>query len=511
LTIAITNSKTAPTSDRVSFLLAALFATVCSAFAVYWTWSHGWTLYWGDAEAHLNTARRIVESRHTGYEQLGIPWLPLPHLLMVPFVLRDSLWRSGLAGAIPSAICFVIASLFLFAAIRRELGEASAWCAMALFVLNPNALYLQSIPMTEAVFFATLFGILFFTTRYRDTQSIGDLAGSALLCVAGSLARYEGVILIPFAAIYILLVSKRSRFVRAVGFGVVACVGVAWWLFYNWWMTGYVLYFYNGQGSAAAIQGGVDYLGHGDWRLASQYYFTAGKLVAGWPLVWLGGFGLIVAFVRRAWWPVLLLAIPPLFYVWQIHSGASPIHIPVLKPFSWYNTRYALAMLPLLAVGASAFAWNRKFLVCLPVILAGASFWLFHLHPDDCITWKESQVNSEGRRARSRAAAQYLEAHGRDTDTYFTTFGDITTVFRVSGIHLSRTLTWDDWPEWQAAVFRPDLFLWEDWAVAERDSPVDKTVRAAQRSGPRYDFATEIRAAGAPPIEIYHRHEYPFH
>ena len=90
-----------------------------SAVAVYWTSAHGYTLYYGDAEAHLNIARRILDSRTPGPEQLGTVWLPLPHLLMLPFVMRDSWWRSGMAGAIPSAICFVLGGTLLFAAARR--------------------------------------------------------------------------------------------------------------------------------------------------------------------------------------------------------------------------------------------------------------------------------------------------------------------------------------------------------------------------------------------------------
>ena len=82
---------------------------------MWWVHAKGFTLYWGDAEAHLNIARRIVEARNPGYEQLGSPWLPLPHLLMLPLVIHDPLWRNGLAGAIPSAICFTIAAGLLFA------------------------------------------------------------------------------------------------------------------------------------------------------------------------------------------------------------------------------------------------------------------------------------------------------------------------------------------------------------------------------------------------------------
>ena len=72
---------------------------ILSAAAVWWIAAQGYTLYYGDAEAHLNTARRIVDSRTPGYDQLGTPWLPLPHLLMLPFIGTAAWWTSGLAGA----------------------------------------------------------------------------------------------------------------------------------------------------------------------------------------------------------------------------------------------------------------------------------------------------------------------------------------------------------------------------------------------------------------------------
>ena len=478
--------------------------------SLLWVYAHGFTLYWGDAEAHLNIARRVVEARHTGYEELGEPWLPLTHVLMLPFVVYDPLWRSGLAGAIPNAFCFTVAAVFLYAATRRVLGTPAAWCAMALFVLNPNALYLQSIPMMEAPFFATLMGILFFTTRYRDTQSIADLVGVALMCLAASLTRYEGWIFIPFVTLYIFVNTRQGRIQKTLLFGVLASLGVVWWLFYNWWLSGDALDFYRGPSSSKAIQGDRPYPGHGNWRVAIQYYFTAAKLVTGWPLLWLGGIGLIAALWRRAVWPVAFLALWPVFFIWSMHSSAQPIHIPPLWPHSWYNTRYALAMLPLLAFGASALAHRMKALTAVAVILVGAGFWLFHADHENWICWKESEQNSIARRAWTHAAASYLEAHAQPTDTFFTTFGDVSGIFREAGIHFSRTLTWDDFPEWQAAVNRPDLFLWEDWVVAQCGDPVYETLNRARILGVHYDWAAEISVTGATPIEIYRRHEYSF-
>ena len=132
----------------------------------------GYILYYGDAESHLNIARRIVDSRTPGTDQIGTVWLPLPHLLMAPFAARDNLWKSGLAGAIPSAACFVIAGSFLFAAARRVFGsDAAGAVALALFAFNPNVLYLQSTPMSEPVFWAAQMAMLYFSVLFRQNQA----------------------------------------------------------------------------------------------------------------------------------------------------------------------------------------------------------------------------------------------------------------------------------------------------------------------------------------------------
>src|SRR5258708_28056999 len=173
-------------------MLTLLLAAI-SAFALVWCSSRGYTLYYGDAEAHLNIARRILDSRSPGPEQLGTVWLPLPHLLMIPFVTRDSWWHSGVAGAIPSAGSFVIAGTFLFAAARRlYLSTAAGLTAALLFALNPNMLYLQSIPMTEALFAASLAALLCATIWFRAKQSMWVVLAAAVASNAASLTRYEG-------------------------------------------------------------------------------------------------------------------------------------------------------------------------------------------------------------------------------------------------------------------------------------------------------------------------------
>jgi len=85
-----------------------------------------------------------------------------------------------------------------------------------------------------------------------------------------------------------------------------------------------------------------DVSGPGELGVALHYFFEAGKLLAGLPALALGAAGVVAALARRVFWPVLLLLLPPVFYVWSIHSASTPIFIPTLWPnsFTTHDTRW---------------------------------------------------------------------------------------------------------------------------------------------------------------------------
>ncbi len=489
-----------------------LSAAVMSA-AIAWFFRSGSTLYWGDAEAHLDIARRIVDSRTPGWSQIGTTWLPLPHLLMVPLVRNDWMWTTGLAGAIVSGASMAIAAAFLFASVHRIFSNtAAAVSAAAVFLLNPNVLYLGSVPMTEAVFFAASFGLLYFTVRFGETQGWGALMGAGIAAFAAALTRYEGWFLLPFAAAYILICADGKRRVRRWSAVLVFCTiaGAAplLWLMHNRWYFGDPLYFYRGPYSALAITGRSNYPGRGDWRLAAQYFFAAGTLVAGWPALLIGGAGVLVAFFRRAFWPLIFLALPPCFYVWSIHSSGTPLFVPTLWPHTWYNTRFALSFLPLIALGTAAVVRIAASRFEKPAALAVVVIALspFVIHPaEHCITWQEAEVNSRARRQWVSQAAAYFRTSAGPHETFFTSFGDLTAIYRTLGIPLRDTLTADNEVEWDGAVARPDLFLHTDWAVVTGGDAAQGVIDKARLHGPRYELTRRITVKGAPAIEIYVR------
>lgn len=494
----------------VLVLLAAI-----SGLSLWWVHARGYTLYYGDAAAHMNIARRLVDCRAFTMKLFGTVWLPLPHAVMSLPARCDELWRNGLAGAIPMAASFALAGTFLFAGLRRIFSnEAAAWAGTLAFALNPNLLYLQSTPMTEAMWFACLAGTLYFSVAWLQTNSWWAWTGLSLAVLAGTLTRYEGWILIPPCTFLMLFPPTKRRVLRAAAFGLLASVGALWWLAHNWWFWGDALEFYRGQWSAQGIylrslaQGMQPYPGDHDWAKAFQYFRTAARLCVGSPLFYAGLAGCAGALIKRAWWPVFLLSLPPAFYVVSMHGSGTPIFVPELWPYSYYNTRYGLALLPLLALGVAAWIAlapaRVRGIAGVVFVAAVLAPWLAYPHADRWVCWKESKVNSEARREWTREAAQFFRQSYHRMDGIFFSFGDLTAVVQQAGIPLRETLHDSSEPLWHAALARPDLFARERWVLAVAGDAVADALHRVRTPG-IWEKVHTIIVPGASPVEIYRR------
>ncbi len=94
--------------DRETALLAEV-AVVVSVISFLFYFHNDCLLLYGDAVAHINIARRVFDSRTPGLLQLGTVWLPLPHLLMIPFLVSNWAWQTGFGGSVPSLVAYVVA------------------------------------------------------------------------------------------------------------------------------------------------------------------------------------------------------------------------------------------------------------------------------------------------------------------------------------------------------------------------------------------------------------------
>ena len=162
----------------------AIGAVVLGFIALLVCFSRGYILLYGDAVAHLGIARRIYDSRNPGLAQLGGVWLPLPHLLMLPFVQKMEWWQSGLAGAWPSLVCYILAVIGILSAGAADAGAAMGAGGDAFYGLNPNLLYLSTTAMTEPLFLALLIWLTLLTMecvsaiRAADARRGGAAAGA---------------------------------------------------------------------------------------------------------------------------------------------------------------------------------------------------------------------------------------------------------------------------------------------------------------------------------------------
>jgi hypothetical protein len=515
------NSGALPSSEtRASVrepIVVAVLALVTIAIAAAWFVHRDYILYYGDAQSHLNISRGIIDSRTPGYEQIGSVWLPLLHVICLPFVGNDMLWSTGLAGTIPVAGCFVVAIAFFYLAAREAYESVlPAAITVACFALNPNVLYLSSIPMTETVFFAALSIQLFALLRFRRTQSRSLVFLAAAASVCASLTRYDGWFLIPFVALGFFLLAAKKRFRTALLFGSLACLAPLYWMAHNQWATADALSFYRGPYSAKGIylrglaeghpRDPVDHNLH----LSLLYYFTAGRFCSGWPLILIGAGGVVAAVCKKRLIPVLFLLLTPCFYIWTMYSTGQPIHIPNLYPFSYYNTRYGIALVPLCAFAAGALVLTipprwQKFAIALPVVAGSA--WLVKPSEQSWICWRESKFNSDSRRFWTDKVAAFLKANYHPGDGILYGDGDVPGALCRARIPLAEGLTQGNGPAYLANGYQPARVPLSKWAIvlmADRD-PLARNIDTANWRKTVYAPVLEIHTKDDPVVRIYRR------
>jgi len=353
-----------------------MFSVLLSFVALMICFSRGYLLLYGDAVAHLGIARRILDTRNPGLVQLGGVWLPLPHLLMVPFVQKMSLWQSGLAGAWPSLACYILSVVGLYRLCRRMLKPRWALVATAFFAVNPNLLYLSTTAMTEPVFLAELIWITLVTIEAVEAIRVGqrgraarNLIGLGLLIFAAVFTRYDGWVLGAVAWCVVAWSVWRATQMRRqllLPFGVLTVLAISGpllWLWYNQHFYHDPLDFMRGPYSAPAIEkrtsppGSKHYRGWHNPGWALLFYTRTVQVDAaawetGFVLMFASLAGLWIALRQRLHRASLLLWMPLPFYVYSVAYGSVPIFIPQLYPHSYYNARYGMELLPALAVFA---------------------------------------------------------------------------------------------------------------------------------------------------------------
>jgi hypothetical protein len=549
------SSSVQPRNRRWNTWVLAAIAALISIVSFIYFYGRGEILLYGDAVAHINIARRVFDSRTPGPLQLGTVWLPLPHILTIPFVFPQWLWQSGIGGSIVSMVAYVFAGLGIVRLFwsgllslanqdqqpGREAGWGG-WVAALVLLLNPNLIYLQATAMTESLSLAlTIWAIVWFAefvaarkraavpdaSDQEHRQALGGARRSLELCAitlaAAMLTRYDSWFLAVTVGVAVLgsFFSAPDRLrvqlkTTVWKFALLTASVPLLWMAYNFGVYQNPLEFANGPYSARGIEkkttrpGDPPHPGTHSLKMAAVYYWKDAQLNLGEgklqiALVMLAIAGVVILLNRKFFWIVAFLWLPLLFYSLSIAYGGVPIFIPVWWPFSYYNVRYGLQLLPALAIalGAVASLVNRKIghryrsyavnAVLIMVMLA--CYWQAWRAAPICL--REARVNAVTRMAfESKLAAELSKLPPQASLLMFT--GSHVGALQQAGIPLRHTLNEGNYGMWEPALADPAR--WVDYVVAQQDDAVWQS--AQQHSGELVQVA-DIVVPGQPEAVLY--------
>ena len=560
-----TSLKSAPPPDRSSARVAGI-AFLVSLFSFLHYLQRSDLLLYGDAVAHINIARRVFDSQTPGLLELGTVWLPLPHLLMIPFIYSNAIWQNGSGGSIPSMIAYVFGVVGIFRLVRSSLAAgartksaADVGAAAAAFVYgaNPNLIYMQSTAMTESLYLALfVWAVVYFAefmrelkviapqkddrgqTRPMRTRSVRKALFRCAWCLmAAELTRYDGWFLATVMGTTIVIIALRrweNRALRraAIKFLLIIAIAPALWFAYNWLVYGSALDFATGPYSAKAIEQRVSAPNPAlhNAGVAAVYFLKSAQLnmVAGnWGRFWLAAAG--VALALAAWKlraqlpPLLLLWAPLVFYAFSIAYGSVPLHVYTWWPFATFNQRYGLQLLPMFAVSigvltASCFfaaardateeadSTDRKHgwkLAAILLVLVVVSYTFVWRSGPECL--QEAQKNW---RIRSplNSSVQRVVTHLPRNSTYLMDLGEHVGVMEQAAIPLRQVINQDNHRPWKHPSDPEGL--WER-ALADPARYVDFVIAfdgdAVDQRVNKTNLAelTEIHSTGQPHAHIY--------
>jgi hypothetical protein len=288
----------------------------------------------------------------------------------------------------------------------------------------------------------------------------------------------------------------------------------------------------NGPYSAKAIEKrsarptDPPYPGKGHMVVAAQHFLKAARMNTGegsrqnW-LILLGVAGVLVAaFNLRRFAPMLVLWIPLPFYAYSVAYGSVPIFVPEWWPFSYYNVRYGLELLPAIAVFAAIIPWavsrlQRRSLTIgvtsalfLVTFLAfSSSAWCFSKRSQDRdwgrkwmipVCYREAWANSRSRLQLEGQVAQALSAIPENSTVLMYT-SDYVGAVQEAGIHFDHIISESTFMAWDSARSAP--FAGADYIVAIEGDPVAEAVRINPRG---LTTLVVIHTLDKPNVTIYH-------
>ncbi len=363
-------------SREVSRLIFVAGLLTGIAFFIYY-YVHQLTIAHYDAKAHLLVARRMVDSLSPGYSQLGVNWLPLIHLVYLPFVIFESQYRSGLIPSLISVFAYALSGYLAYKISYRLTGSITGGVFAAVVLLgNPNLQYLQSCPLTEPLYMALLLLAMHSLICWREDGCTALPWRAAIWTSLGAMCRYEGWYF--FCGVLLLLaydfwtrVASRRKILQA-GVLFVTLVGVPALAHF-----GYIFLRLGDNFFHRVAQGNPNpYVTYRRPFLSLIYHLgELSQMAAILPLL-VAAAGLLLFLVQRSEFkrrvPLLLLWLPSLINISALYWGLI------------YRVRYSVLLLPAVAIFGSlvttSHAAKKRSLLLLLVVVMGLPWFTWYMH-----------------------------------------------------------------------------------------------------------------------------------
>jgi hypothetical protein len=198
-------------------------------------------------------------------------------------------------------------------------------------------------------------------------------------------------------------------------------------------------------------------------------------------------------------WALLWTPLP--FYVLCIAWGSVPIYHPEWWPFSYYNVRYGLQLLPAVAVFAALgcefltnFFPSRYVIAAATLVIAISYYSVWHATP---ICLREPQVNGKDRMALDRQLAETLKTFPPSA-TFMMNCGAHPGATQMAGLPLRRVLCESSDRLWKAALKQPARSA--DYIIA---FPGDEVARAVHDFPQELETVATIGTPSQPKALIY--------
>lgn len=361
-------------SDEV---VIVLLATALSIAFYSWYASHAEISSFNDARIRTMIGRRVLVSRTPGLAQLGTTWLPLHFFSMLPFIWNDTLYRSGLAGSLPSMAAYVIASLYMYRICHLVFASRGAgWIACAIVMLNPSVLYMQSTAMSEIPLLCAMIVAVYYTLQWAHTFHTVDMLKASAAVAAATAIRYDGWVLAIALAPLVGYLAWRRQGYKAIEpwlilYSLLAFAGCVAWVIYNWVIFDDPLlaFFYGSRNHGTAFQRVAEHSeSYHQLGLSFQTYGYSAGATAGWLIALLAALGLVAFALRFRLRATTLAAysflLPFAFYWLVFYVGINRVEVPELGEGRYYNIRFGLVMIPAIAFFAAALVIKRyRFLI----------------------------------------------------------------------------------------------------------------------------------------------------